>query len=63
MIEKVMNSGLFAGIAALLGFGLAFFILKLSKVETPHEHKAFYPIIVVVMILAYVLRSAVKAMV
>ena len=58
MFEHSMSTALFAGLAAFFGFVLSFIILKLFGVDSPIESKLFYPIFGVVMLLAYILRSA-----
>lgn len=41
MLDRMINSGIFGGLAARLGLILAFLISKLFKVAELHDHKMF----------------------
>lgn len=62
MLDRMINSGIFGGLAAGLGLILAFLILKLFRVAKPHEHKMFFPIMAAGMLLAYFLRAYARTM-
>ena len=62
MMDRVLNSGLFAGLAAGFGLILAYVLLKTFKVAKPLEHKAFIPIMGAGMLLAYILRAFARTM-
>jgi len=60
MIDSMINSGIFGGLAAILGVALAFGSLKLFKVKDPINHKLFYVLIALGMLIAYFLREYVR---
>lgn len=62
MLDRMINVGIFGGLAAGLGLVLAFLILKIFRVAKPFEHKMFFPIMAVGMLIAYFLRAYVKTM-
>ena len=62
MLDRMINTGIFGGVAALVGFVLAFGILKIFKISKPHEHKMFFPILAAGMLFAYFLRAYARTM-
>ncbi len=61
MIDKMMDAGIFGGIAALFGVAFSFGVLKIFKVKSPLNHKLFYVFLALGMVLAYLLKFTLMA--